>query len=372
MTHPPGLGMEICGASDNQKDKHQIWRIGRIFVHTSSQNAAIHTKLILTANRTESSGTVCVGDLKVSPNFAICLLLIDKVSLTGPRSESQEDTLRSIILQPKKYMKEAAYKKAELKSSLYQAIYTHVLWPKEKISIKKGLHKVPSGRGGEEEEEEEGDDEKKEQTGNQARRKNFFDALKTHDCDIDIIKDVLGRILESAEKPEMEWSNSDDKHLGDIVDTLLEMINAKEVSERDRLEVVVVDTFKLFFSDSQIVSEEPAEIYCHNFHQKFICVQQWNPVLRRDNHDNGLVPNTPFCLWTALHLAMIDAGVPEMLEEMDRQKIKEQCLSFMLNDERVKHDGKFKKEFANMRFIIRKKSGDVQNFGVSEFYEVLL
>jgi hypothetical protein len=305
---------------------------------------------------------------------SIILQLIDKVSLTGPKSKSQEDTLRSIILQPKKYMKEAAYKKAELKSTLYQAIYTHVLWPKEEISIKKGLHKVPSGRGGEEEEEEEGDDEKKEQTGNQARHKKFFDALKTHDCDIEIIKDVLRMILKIADNPQMEWSNSDDKHLGDIVDTLLEMINAKEVSERDRLEVVVVDTFKLFFSDSQIVSEEPAEIDCHNFHQKFKCVQQWNKVLRRDNHDNGLVPNTPFCLWTALHLAMIDAGVPEMLEEMDRQKIKEQCLSFMLNDERAKQktDGKFKKEFASMRFIIRKKSRDVQNFGVSEFYEVLL
>jgi hypothetical protein len=280
------------------------------------------------------------------------------VSLTGPKSKSQEDTLRSIILQPNKYIKEAKRKEAELlKSSLYQVIYTYVLCPIESSSFKK--RKASSGLGEEED------------------NPKLLKALETNNCAFPIIQELLRRIMRKyKERLDIGYSNSDDKHLGEFVDMLLEIIGVEEVSERVKLDLLK-SFFKLFCSKSQI-AEEPAKIVdASNFHKQpdFKCKQPWNDgLMRRDNHDNGLVPNTPFCLWTALHLAMIDAGVPEMSGEMDRQKIKEQCLSFMLNDERAKQttDGKFKKEFASMRFIIRTKSGDVQNFGVNEFYEVLL
>jgi hypothetical protein len=283
------------------------------------------------------------------------------VSLTGPKSKSQEDTLRSIILEPNKCIKEAKRKEAELlKSSLYQVIYTNVLCPIESSSFKK--RKASSGLGGEAEEED---------------NPKLLKALKKNNCAFPIIQDLLGRIMREYKRLDIGYSNSDDKRLGEFVDMLLEIIGVEEVSESVKL-VLLGSFFKLFFSKSQ-VAEDPAKfVDASNFHKQpvdFKCKQPWNDgLMRRDNHDNGLVPNTPFCLWTALHLAMIDAGVPEMSGDMDRQKIKEQCLGFMLNDERAKQttDGKFKKEFASMRFIIRKESGDVQNFGVSEFYEVLL
>ncbi len=302
--------------------------------------------------------------------------------LTGPKSE---EDLRLIILQPKKYIQEETRKEAELKSSLYQVIYTNVLCPIGSSFVKKGLRKASSGRAGEAEEED-GDDKKKEQIGRQTPDKELLAALEINHCDFPIIIDLLHEILNQyAVRLDIEYSNSDDSHLGEFVDMLLNIISTEEVSSSDvvcywrwrwRWRWRTVERFfELFFRKIQVgqVSEEPAEnVDCRNFHIKFKCVQPWNKdLMKRDNHDKGLVPNTPFCLWTALHLAMIDAGIPAMSGEIDRQKIKEQCLGFMLNDDRAKQTTeKFKKEFANMRFIIRNQSGIVV-LGVSEYYEVL-
>jgi hypothetical protein len=301
---------------------------------------------------------VSVGDLKVSPIFALGLLLIDKVLLTVPNSEVQEvqEALRSIILQPKKYIQEATCKEAELKSLLYQVIYTNVVYPIERSSFKQ--RKSPSGPGGEAEDED---------------NTKSLNAIRRNLNDFPIIVDLLQKIMcEYKVRPGIRYSNSNDKHLGEFVDMLLQIIDAKEVSESVK-SGLLESFFKLFFSKFQ-VAEEPAKIVdAINFHKQpdFKCKQPWNDgLMRRDKPDDGLVPNTPFCLWTALHLAMIDAGVPEMSGEMDRQKIKEQCLGFMLSDERDK-TAKFKKEFEKMRFNFCNESGIImKEVGVSDYYDV--
>ena len=288
------------------------------------------------------------------------LLLIDKVLLTVPKSEVQEvqEALRSIILQPKKYIQEATSEEAELKSLLYQVIYTNVLYPIERSSFKQ--RKAPSGPGVEAEDED--------------NTKSLNNALRKNLNDFPIIVDLLQKIMcEYKVRPGIGYSNSDDRHLGEFVNMLLKIIGAKEVSESVK-SGLLESFFKLFFSKSQ-VAEEPAKIVdASNFHKQpdFKCKQPWNDgLMRRDKPDDGLVPNTPFCLWTALHLAMIDAGVPEMSGEMDRQKIKEQCLGFMLNDERDKTAAKFKKEFEKMRFNFCNESGSIMNqVGVSDYYDV--
>jgi hypothetical protein len=297
------------------------------------------------------------------------------VSLTGQKSK-EGLSLRSIILQPKVYIQEATYKEAELKSLLYQAVFTLVLCPIVSSSIKK---RRASSERREEAEEEDGDGEEQAKIGEpfpntEDEMQPVLAALKKYDC-VSLVLELQRQILDTyKEEPGMEFLDSDYEKLGDFIDSLMKIIDAKGALKSDLLNEFVQSFFKLFFRKSQVRQvSESADVSQFFQLSDFKCKQPWNDgLMRRDEHDDGLVPNTSFCLWTALHLAMIDAGVPEMSGEIDRQKIKEQCLGFMLNDERAKQTtGKFKNEFANMRF--RSKNGDVvQNFGVSEFYEVLL
>ena len=140
-----------------------------------------------------------------------------------------------------------------------------------------------------------------------------------------------------------EFDNSSDQFLGQIVDALL-TANAEGV----------VPIFQNFFRPRSAATKTKDEVLDACKTDK-----SWSNVVERIHQP---VAATSFCLWTALYEAMIEAGVPEMTGVLDSKKVKDLCLGFMLNpDESDKTKG-FKEEI--------QKLFDAGRLNLKKYYDV--
>jgi hypothetical protein len=141
------------------------------------------------------------------------------------------------------------------------------------------------------------------------------------------------------------------------------------------------------------------EVVCHEFHHQFRSELSLDEKVAKRYPQPRDWPETPtpYCLWTALYEAMVDAGVPEMSKDSDQsknsdkcdsvtdyKKVRERCLGYMLLSENQRQQnalGKspkevnkekrpelfFKDEFVESTF---KLSGPSEPLTISKFYEV--
>jgi hypothetical protein len=319
---------------------------------------------------------------------------VARLAFTSSEAEKVRNILKKGNLKPTEEQK-----RIELKSFLYQRICTDVLGPLEKKYFKRVSQNKASGK----EREREGDEEGGAVSGDDKYRSNLVENLKsliyfksvttveTGNSKSEFLESIVDVMIELRLKAASTqiYSNCNDEQVIAFVDELMVEADSAEKNKK-RILQKFESAFLQPHSEVAMGNFMGQRIECLELLPKFRSKMSLNGNIAKTDKPRT-VAATPFCLWTALFEAMVDAEVPILSDDPDKfklkdqwenKKVKEKCLGYMMLDKvQDKTLGKeqklpskkempqkyFKDEFVQSTFLLHGKE-----FKIREFVEVSL